>query len=91
MREHTQVSDRAFEDKSRLALITYMKDKDLKFSELNRLFKDKNGILLAEWEGVFEVENEGIYFLECKHSVSSVFPPSYTDANIKSGTSFVTR
>ena len=92
MREHRQVSDRAFKGKSRLALVTYMKGKDLKFRELNHTFQDdKIEILLAEWEGIFEVKNEGIYFLKCKHSVGSVFTSYYTGTNVKSGTSFFTR
>jgi len=74
LREQIQVSD---EEKSRLTLIAYMRSKGLRFHELNRFIQEDTNEkeTIAEWEGVFQVENNGLYFLDCKHSVSTV---SYT-------------
>jgi hypothetical protein len=67
-----QTSDRAFEDKSHKALIRYVEEQQFSFRELTRVFKvgDEPKI---EWEGVFELANGEVWFLECKHCVSMVF------------------
>ena len=68
---HTQVSDKAFEDKSRLALIAYMENEKLNFHELERIIKGPVNDV-AEWEGVFDVSPNRLYLLDSKHSVSEV-------------------
>jgi len=68
---HSQVSDKAFEDKSRLALMAHMQSQGLKFKELDRIVSGPVGTI-AEWEGVFNVFPGRLYFLECKHSVTGV-------------------
>jgi len=72
--QHRQVADKAFEDKSRQALTRYMEAQGFSFRELDRVFK-ADGKIIAEWEGVFELESGAIWFLECKHCVSIVFYP----------------
>lgn len=74
-RQHRQIADKAFKDKSRKALIRYLDEQRLSFRELDRVIK-VDGNIIAEWEGVFELES-GIWFLECKHCVSTVFYPIY--------------
>lgn len=59
---------KAFEDKSRLALIRYLDEHQRSFHELNRVIK-VDGRIVAEWEGVFELESGEVWFLECKHCV----------------------
>ena len=71
-RHHWQVTDKAFEEKSREALIRYLKEEQFVFRELSRLIK-VDGDIIAEWEGVFELEGDEIWFLECKHCVTTVF------------------
>ena len=66
------MADKAFEDKSREALVRYLKEKEYSFRELDRIImvgKDT----IAEWEGIFELENGETWFLECKYCVSMVF------------------
>jgi len=70
---HTQVSDKAFKDKSRLALIAHMERQGLRFKELDRIINDPPNTI-AEWEGIFNVFPDRLYFLECKHSVTGVHP-----------------
>jgi hypothetical protein len=78
MREHTQIADRAFEDKSRLTLIGWMKEKGLEFKELPRVIEVEKKIV-AEWEAVFEVAGEErVFFLECKHCITTVSYLPYT-------------
>jgi hypothetical protein len=73
---HTQVSDKAFEDKSRLALIAHMERQGSEFKELDCIINDpvtRNTV--AEWEGIFNVfAHDRVYFLECKHSITGVHP-----------------
>jgi hypothetical protein len=71
-RHHWQVADKAFEDKSREALIRYLEEEQFVFRELSRVIK-VDGDIIAEWEGVFELEGGEIWCLECKHCVTSVF------------------
>jgi len=73
-RQHRQVADKAFEDKSRQALTRYLKEQRFSFRELDRVIK-MDGKIIAEWEGVYELEGGGIWFLECKHCVSTVCNP----------------
>ena len=68
---HMQVSDKAFEDKSRLALIANMEKQGLKFRELDRIITGPANTV-AEWEGIFDVFPDRLFLLECKHSVSGV-------------------
>ena len=71
-RHHWQVADKTFEAKSRKALIQYLEEEQFVFRELNRVIK-VDADIIAEWEGVFELEGGEIWFLECKHYVTSVF------------------
>jgi hypothetical protein len=73
-RQHRQIADKAFKDKSRQALTRYLEEQGFSFRELDRVIK-VDGKPIAEWEGVFELEDGGIWFLECKHCVSTVFYP----------------
>ena len=76
-RRHSQVSDKAFEDKCRLAFIRFLDAGNLKYSELSLIVKDGDCIV-AEWEAIFDVQGGDVYLLECKHSVTAVsitFPP----------------
>jgi hypothetical protein len=73
-RQHRQIADKAFEDKSRQALTRYLEEQGFSFRELDRVIK-VDGKLIAEWEGVFELEDGGIWFLECAFCVSTVFYP----------------
>jgi hypothetical protein len=70
-RLHSQVSDKSFEDKSRAALIRFLNQDTLEYTELDRIVKDGDRIV-AEWEGIFEVEGDAVYLLECKHCVTVV-------------------
>jgi hypothetical protein len=68
-----QLSDKAFEDKARKAMITSMNNAGMVFNELTRVIKDRERVV-AEWEGVFEVDDgQRVYFLECKHKMTGVF------------------
>lgn len=58
---HHQVADKAFEDKSHEALVRYLKQKEYSYRELDRkimIGKDT----IAEWDGIFELENGEIGF-----------------------------
>ena len=78
-RHHWQVADKAFEEKSREALIRYLEEEQVVFRELSRVIKvDGESDIIAEWEGVFELEGGEIWFLECKHCVTTVFYPILT-------------
>lgn len=83
-RQHSQVADRAFEDKARLAMVNYLSSGGIGYSELSRKIKvgDRE---VAEWEGVFELEGNSVYFLECKHTVTDVQNPHTPCANIALG------
>jgi hypothetical protein len=72
IQQYEQASDKGFEDKSRRALVTYMAKEGIKFTELNRVIKDKDNVV-AEWEGVFEIDGgREVYFLECKQNMTAV-------------------
>lgn len=73
-RQHSQISNKAFEAKSRQAMIDYLNNSGLEFHELDRVIKDGD-TSVAEWEGVFELDNR-VYFLECKHRITAVHSPS---------------
>ena len=66
--------DDLLEDKSRQALSRYLGEQGFSFRELDRII-EVDGKTVAEWEGVFELEDGEIWFLECKHCVSTVFYP----------------
>ena len=68
---YSKNSARAFEDKSRHAIIRYLVSTGLKFNEPERVIKD-DGRDVAEWEGVFESDENTILVLECKHTIRSV-------------------
>lgn len=70
-RLHSQVSDKAFEGRSRAAFIQFLDQENLKYTEVDRMVKDGDRVV-AEWEGVFEVEGGAVYLLECKHCVTAV-------------------
>ena len=54
-------------------MITTMNKTGMMFNELDRVVKDGERVV-AEWEGVFEVNNgQRVYFLECKHRMTAVF------------------
>jgi len=72
-RQHSQVSDKTFEARSRYAMINYLNNSGFPFHELDRIIKDGDNDV-AEWEGVFEFDNR-VYFLECKHRVTAVSTP----------------
>ena len=66
---YEQNSNRGFEDKSRKALMAYMKKEGMIFNKLFRVFK-VNDKTVAEWEGVFEVDSgRYVYLLKCKHKM----------------------
>ena len=73
-RQHRQVADKCFEDKSRQALSRYLGEQEFSFRQLDRII-EVDGKTVAEWEGVFELEDGGIWFLECKHCISTVSYP----------------
>jgi hypothetical protein len=69
---YRQASDKRFEEKSRKALITYMKKEGFSFKELDRVIEDGKNVV-AEWEGLFEIDDgQHLYFLECKHKMTAV-------------------
>lgn len=70
-RRLSQVSDKAFEDKCRLAFIRFLDAGNLEYSELSRIVKNGDCIV-AEWEAIFEVQGGEVYLLECKHFVTAV-------------------
>ena len=72
VQHYEQISDKAFEDKSRNAMITFMTNMGIAFKELDRVIMDGEKVV-AEWEGVFEVnDGHGVFFLECKHRMTAV-------------------
>lgn len=73
-RHHRQISDKAFEQKSYEAMIRYFDDHKISFHELNRIIKVAREIV-AEWEGVFELEDGQVWLLESKHCVTAVCHP----------------
>jgi hypothetical protein len=49
-----------------------MNKEGIAFNEIDRVIKD-NDRVVAEWEGVFEVDGgQHLYFLECKHKMTAV-------------------
>ena len=73
VQHYEQISDKAFEDRARKAMITSMNNAGMVFNELARVVKDGERVV-AEWEGFFEVDNgQRVYFLACKHRMTAVF------------------
>ena len=81
---HHQVTDRAFEEKSRLVLARFLKSQGLKVVECSReLYKldsvenaKRNAVI--EWDGCWTDEVGMYYVLECKHFMSAVFSRLHT-------------
>jgi len=75
-RTHSQIADKAFESKSRLALMSYLQRRNIVFEELEQIKRD--GVTVGEWEGVFRLATGELIFLECKHRMTLVttFPDS---------------
>ena len=48
-----------------------MEGQGLRFSEIDRIISDPVNTV-AEWEGIFNVFSDRLYFLECKHSITGV-------------------
>ena len=74
---HNQVTDRAFEAKSRLALEKYLKCQGLQLlprpRELYTSEKNRRRKAVIDWDG-FWLDDAGIYYaMECKHFMSAVF------------------
>jgi predicted nuclease of restriction endonuclease-like RecB superfamily len=77
---HDQVTDPAFEDKSRVALERFLKSQGLKVVECDREFykpdksmeKAKRNAVI-EWDGFWTDGGRLFYVLECKHFISGVF------------------
>ncbi len=73
-RQHRQIADQAFQDKSRQALTRHLEEQQFSYRELDRVIKvDEKTIV--EWEGVFALEDGRVWFSECKHCVSTAFYP----------------
>lgn len=70
-RTHSQIADKAFESKSRLALINYLHRQNIVFDELDREMK-RDGVTVCEWERVFRLATGEPIFLECKHRMTMV-------------------
>ena len=70
-RTHSQIADKAFESKSRFALISYLHRRNIVFKELDREMK-RDGQTVCEWEGVFRLATGELIFLECKHRMTMV-------------------
>jgi hypothetical protein len=72
VQHYEQISDKAFEDEARKTMITFMDGAGIAYNELTRVVKD--GVrVVAEWEGIFEVDDGRVFFLECKHKMTAVF------------------
>jgi hypothetical protein len=70
-RTDSQIADKAFESKSRVALMSYLYDQNIVFEELGREMK-RDGVTVCEWEGVFRLMSGEVIFLECKHRMTMV-------------------
>lgn len=68
MRE--QVWDRVFETKTALALKEALERKDPNVTELPRVIKGKSGKEVGEWDGVYELSDGCVVFLETKYRMS---------------------
>jgi hypothetical protein len=73
-RLHRQVADKAFEQKCHQALARYLNKRGVPFHQLDRNIQ-VDGKIVAEWQGVFQLASGQVWFLECKHCVTSVFYP----------------
>ena len=70
-RLHSQITDKAFELKSRLALIGFMQRKLMSYNEMDHVVKKRDAL-----ERIFEVE-EYLILLECKHCVTGAWVQSF--------------
>ena len=80
-KHYRQIEDKAFEDKCRNAMIKFLGDKGSDFHELQRIVR-KEGISVAEWEGIFEMGSGHVLLLECKHCVTWVLYSIISNSNI---------
>ena len=74
---HHQTVDKAFEDKSRLAMQSFFTKHDIEVKELSRVWynkcNDPRSKIAIEWEGVWQGDRDNkIYVLESKHVMSRV-------------------
>jgi len=77
-RPHHQIHDKAFEQKSRAAMIAYQSSMPMKrFTELDRVILGKDGKVAHEWEGIWECDDGTVWFLESKHQMTYVLPLSF--------------
>lgn len=67
-----QVWDRVFEGKTALALKETLENDDPKLMKLPRVIKDEAGKYVSEWEGLYQLSDGGIVFLETKFRMSKV-------------------
>jgi hypothetical protein len=70
LENYIHTCSKKFEEKSRQAMIDFMKEQGMAFKELDRMIRDGSRVV-AEWEGIFEVDGR-VFFLECKHKVTNV-------------------
>jgi len=70
LENYVHTCSKKFEEKSRHAMIDFMKEQGMAFKELDRIIRDGSRVV-AEWEGIFEV-GERVFFLECKYKVTNV-------------------
>jgi len=68
---HRQIFDKGFGQKSHGAMIRYLDEHKLSFHELDRVIKVGEETV-AEWEGVFELQDGHVWLLECKHCITTV-------------------
>lgn len=77
-RHHHQIHDKAFEQKSRAAMIAHQNRMHTKrFTELDRSIVGHDRKVLHEWEGVWDCDDGTVWFLECKHQMTYVLPLSF--------------
>jgi hypothetical protein len=70
LENYVHTCSKKFEEKSRHAMLDFMKEQGMAFKELDRIIKDGSRVV-AEWESIFEVDGQ-VFFLECKHKVTNV-------------------
>ena len=73
---HHQTADKAFEEKSRLAVQSFFKSHNIEVKELPRVwyneYNNPQSETAIEWEGVWQGHPNQLYLLESKHVISSV-------------------
>ena len=71
MIQREQIWDTVFERKAALALKEALKKEDPKVLELPRVVKEK-GRTVSEWEGIYQLSDGCIVFLEAKYRMTMV-------------------